>query len=120
MKIHIKTLDALLLPMGSSVTYTQDELFFLEKKNIDALKIESTQDIPIKNYLAPDKPVLNQIVLHPVVEVQFKASFINPLWNCSSVFLERRTSWSGYMGVNADGQPLGKSVLFNLSAVFFS
>ena len=87
------------------------------EKNIDGLKIESTQDISIKEYFAPDRPVLNQIVLHPVVEVQFKASFVNPFWSCSGVFLERRASGSGYMSVNADGQPLGKSVLINLSAV---
>ena len=70
--------------------------------------IQSTQGIPIQNYHAPDKPALNQVVLRPVVEEQFKASFINLLWSCSRVFLEKRASWSGYMSVKADAQPLEK------------
>ena len=45
--------------------------------------IQSTQGIPIQNYHAPDKPAFNQVVLGPVVEEQFKPSFINLLWSCS-------------------------------------
>ena len=41
--------------------------------------IQSTQGIPIQNYHAPDKPALNQVVLRPIIEEQFKASFINLL-----------------------------------------
>ena len=73
--------------------------------------IQSTQGIPIQNYHAPDKPALNQVVLRPVVKEQFKASFINLLWSYFRVFLEKRTSWSGYMSVKVDAQPLEKSVV---------
>ena len=76
--------------------------------------------MPIKNYHAPDELALYQIVLHPVVEVQFKESFINLFCSCSSVFLERRTSWSGYMSVNADGQPIGKSRVTMLPVINLS
>ena len=79
--------------------------------------IESTQVILIKNYHAPDKPSLNQIFLHPVVEVKFKEPFINLFCSFSDTFLERRTSWLGYMSVNADGQPLGKSVVTMLPVI---
>ena len=82
--------------------------------------IQSTQAIPIENYHAPDKPILNQVVLPPVVEEQFKASFINLLWSCSRVFLEKRTSWSGYMSVKADVQPLEKSVVTVLPVINLS
>ena len=70
-----------------------------------------TQGILIQNHHAPDKPALNQVVLRPVVEEQFKVSFINLLWGCCRVFLEKRASWSGYMSVIADAQPLEKSVV---------
>ena len=76
--------------------------------------IESTQVNPIKYYHAPDKPAFHQIVLHPVAEVQFKESFINLFCSCSCSFLEKRTSWSGYISVNADCQPLEKSVVIML------
>ena len=82
--------------------------------------IQSTQGISIQNYHAPDKPALNQVVLQPVVEEQFKASFINLLWSCSRVFLEKRTSWSGYMSVKADAQPLEKSVVTMLPVINLS
>ena len=36
--------------------------------------IHCTQGILIQNHHAPDKPALNQVDLHPVVEEQFKAS----------------------------------------------
>ena len=68
--------------------------------------IQSTQGIPIQNYHAKDKPALNQVVLRPVVEEQLKGFFINLLWSCSRLFLEKRTTWSGYMSVKADVQPL--------------
>ena len=81
--------------------------------------IQSTQGIPIQNYHAREKPALNQ-VLHPVFEEQFKASFINLLWSCSRVFLEKRTSWSGYLSVKADAQPLEKSVVTMLPVINLS
>ena len=73
----------------------------------------SRQVIPIKNYHGQDQPMLNQIVLNPVVEVEFKESFISLFCSRSRVFLERETSWSGYMSVNADGQ-LGENRSFVL------
>ena len=82
--------------------------------------IQSTQAIPIENYHAPDKPILNQVVLPPVVEEQFKASSINLLWSCSRVLFEKRTSWSGYMSVKADVQPLEKSVVTMLPVIKLS
>ena len=36
------------------------------------------------------------------------------------MFLERRTSWSGYMSVNADGQPIGKSGVTMLPVINLS
>ena len=60
---------------------------------------------------------LNQVVLHPVVEEPFKASFINLLWSCSCVLFEKRTSWSGYLSVKADAQPLEKSLVTMLPVI---
>ena len=74
----------------------------------------------MQNYHAPDKPALNQVALRPVVEEQFKASFINLLRSCSRVFLEKRTSWSGYMCVKADAQPLEKSAVTMLPVIKLS
>ena len=52
---------------------------------------------------------------------QFKASFINLLWSCCHVFLEKWTSWSGgYMSVKADAQPLKKSVVKMLPVINLS
>ena len=82
--------------------------------------IQSTQGILIQNYYAPDKSVLNNVVLRPVVEEQFKASFINLLWSCCRVFLEKWTSWSCYMSVKADAQPLKKSVVTMLPVINLS
>ena len=74
----------------------------------------------IQNYHAPGKPALNQVVLCPVVEEQFKASFINHLWSWSRIFLEKQTSWSGYLSVKADAQPLEKSVVTMLQVINLS
>ena len=82
--------------------------------------IQSTQGIQIQNYHAPDKPTLNRVVLRPVVEEEFKASFINLLWSCSCVLLEKGTSWSGYMSVKADVQPLEKSIVTMLPVINLS
>ena len=49
---------------------------------------------------------LNQVVLHPVVEEPFKASFINLLWSCSCVLFEK-----------ADAQPLEKSLVTMLPVI---
>ena len=81
---------------------------------------QSTQGIPIQNYHAPDKPALNQVVLRPVAEEQFKASFINLLWSCSREFLQKWTSWSGYISVKADAQLLKKSVVKMLPVIHLS
>ena len=81
---------------------------------------QSTQGIPIQNYHAPDKPARNQVVVRPVVEEQCKASFINLLGSCCRIFLERRTSCSGYMSVKVDAQPLKKSVVTMLPVINLS
>ena len=71
--------------MGSSVTLTKGELLFTGTKNSFDLKYSLLKVSQYKNYPAPGKPALNQVVLRPVVEEQFKASFINLLWSCSQV-----------------------------------
>ena len=83
-------------------------------------EIQSTQGIPMQNYHEPDKPALNQVILRPVIVEQLKVSFVNLLWSCSRIFLEKRTSWSGYMSVKANAKIHKKSLVTMLPVINLS
>ena len=102
--------------MGSSVTLTQNELLFLGTKNTVGLAYSL---LKVSRY----KIIMHQKNEHltRLFYVQSsRSNFINLLWSCSLVFLEEQTSWSGYMSVKADAQPLEKSVVTMLPVINLS
>ena len=106
--------------MESSVTLTQDELLFLWTKNSVGLTYSLLEVSQYKIIMPQTNQHLTRLLYVQSSRSNFK-SFINLLWSCSRVFLEKRTSWSGYMSIKAAAQTLEKSVatmlpVINLSA----
>ena len=104
--------------MGSSVTLTQDELLFLGTKNSVGLTYSL---LKVSRY----KIIMHQTNLHLIrlFYVQSSRSNLRHLLSTFfgvAVFLEKQTSWSGYMSVKADAQQLEKSVVTMLPVINLS